>query len=106
MWVSIPQNPVMLCVLRKSGSVVTDGITPADLALPGDGRNRCRRIHLQPTMVGSGDLKLLLVAVRGAGNKNTTIRILPCPMPLKNVNNLGHFNDGGGERGQNSLERR
>jgi hypothetical protein len=71
-----------------------------DLALPSDGGNRSQGILLKAAMICRCDLELLLIAVRGTTDVNTTIRILLRPMPCNNVVDAGHLIDGGENRGK------
>jgi hypothetical protein len=66
-----------------------------DLALPSDGGNCSRGILLEAAMICRCNLELLLVAVRGTTDVNTTIRVLLRPMPCNNVVDAGHLIDGG-----------
>jgi hypothetical protein len=72
----------------------------ADLALPSNGGNRSQGILLEAAMICRCDLELLLVAVRGTTDVNTTIRVLLRPMPCNNVVDVGHLIDGGENGGK------
>ena len=70
---------------------------PTDFVFPSDGNYHSQEILVKAMMKGYSSLRLLLKAVHGTIEENTTICILLSPMPYDNVGNTGHLINGEGE---------